>query len=522
MDTNFTLMKTLLLGTFLVILAPACVGQCTSIPLSYCARTDHNVAGGAAPRLGAAGTSTTDPDFGGKVLRVTSSGYAGTSAGHDFILPVGYNPTFSPDDLYLLIQDFSGGKYVQGINTATSPISLSGSPINVNGSPNPGWYSAIGFSAVSDILYGWSPSYKTLQSWDLNTSHAATTIYDFSAMPGFTIATPYAPLGPWWDHSDGWFCAASDRQDVGTELGCYNKSTTKTQVLNLASATEQQNSGAAIALDNLTASQLAGCGIHNTLISFDGTWATITVNGCTAFPHYTTTGQILWQLGTNHVVIDVYDSGHSAMGFGSTLISKTSNTCGGGGYDSRAWAYKIGSNTGAYASPHHVLMPGCVSTTSDPDLDSHESWFDNKNDANANAYPLIVWSITGNSRPNTGAYLEWEIVAMQTSAALAQWNLSNWGANVPSTIWRLAHSYNEAISAQCSEMAYATLGMTADGKYIAFESDWNGQTGTGTCTNSRRIDVFILDATTSVGRELKPSSAGGELAPPASVTATVQ
>ena len=63
-------------------------------------------------------------------------------------------------------------------------------------------------------------------------------------------------------------------------------------------------------------------------------------------------------------------------------------------------------------------------------------------------------------------------------------------------------------------MAYATIGVSADGKYIAFESDWNGQTGAETFKNYKRIDVFILDATTS--------GVGVGPAPPKTPTATVQ
>lgn len=489
-------MKTLLVGTFLVVLAPGCLGQCTSIPLSYCGRTDQNVASGAAPTLGASGTTTTDPDFGSKVLRVTASGFDGEPMGYSYSTLIGYNPSFSYDDDYFLFTGTYGRYYVQPLNPSTTPISFNGSVINANGSPNPGWYTPQGFSAVSDILYGWGSDYATLQSWDLNTSHAATSIVNFkTSIPGYTVTTMYAPLGPWWDHSDGWFCTGSDEQDTGTEMGCYNKSTGHTQVLNLAAATEQQNSGSPVALDNLSTSQLKGCGIHETELSFDGTWATITVNGCTAFPKYTTSGIIFWELGTNHVTYDVYEqSSHNVAGYGSILISKWSNSC--NSYDSRSWAYKDENNTGTYASPHYVSMPACLNPPAVL-FDAHESWFGNQNDANVNAYPFIMWSNTNTT--NTGGYMEWEIDAIQTGPAQTQFNLGNWGDMVPSTIWRLAHTYNDPINSQCPQAIYTTLAESFDGKYISFSSDWGGQTGKGTCNNNRRIDVFILDAATSVG-----------------------
>jgi hypothetical protein len=53
-------------------------------PMSYNAITNTHTYRGSAPTLGAAGTTTTDPDFRTKVMRITQSGSCSLTSGYSF------------------------------------------------------------------------------------------------------------------------------------------------------------------------------------------------------------------------------------------------------------------------------------------------------------------------------------------------------------------------------------------------------------------------------------------------------
>jgi hypothetical protein len=142
-------------------------------------------------------------------------------------------------------------------------------------------------------------------------------------------------------------------------------------------------------------------------------------------------------------------------------------------------------------------MYGCSIVIPDANnFDAHVSWLNNKNDGNVNKYPVIVLPFpSASSDTNHNYYMEWDIDAIDTAPALKAWNASRFLTGPTATVWRIAHTFNDPWAAQCSAAAYLSPNVSQDGRYIVFHSDWKGGTGKGTCTNSRRLDMFIADAT---------------------------
>jgi hypothetical protein len=467
--------------------------QCAGIPLTYCGPTDTTVRSGATPTLGAVGTETTDPDFSTKTLRITASASCSESPGGNYASNDGrgWQSVWSSDDSQLMFNDDNGWDYVT--ITGSNPITTTGTCTNIK--PNK-LHDSIGYSHVTPhLIYGMASDDKTLSSWDTVPAHAITNIKDMTTIPGFTLGGSQ-PYNLEIDFNDAWFCVVNNTQDTGTQVGCYNKNTTNTQVLNLAAATEQLNGSAPVALNNLSAAQLANCGIHDITIGGDGAALFISANGCTAFP-LGAPNELIWQLGTNNIsyIPNVnYGSSHLAMGFNSVLINSPGNQPPCGSF-SLGWKMWTGGNLGTSGSPNFVGLTPCAAGIGEQ-YDDHLSWINNKNDANANAYPIIEMGEKDNA-PLNNVWPEWEILAIQTAPALTLLNASTFGGEATGTVWRLGHSWNDPTNTQCSGMTFVSPSVSPDGKYISYTSDWMGQTGTGGCTNGRRIDVFVLDATTA-------------------------
>lgn len=475
-----------------------------NIPLTYCGQTDTSSYSAAPPTLGAAGTNTTDTDFHSVSLRVTQSGSCSEAAGGSFSANGGngWNRSWEKNDSKVLVNSETNNWYYQGIDTTTSPISFTGSCVSVTAK----LHDTVGFSqATANLMYGYcSHSGSTLCSWDTVPADSATTITDFASIPGFTLNSPYLLV---WDNSDAWFCITNTGQDSSTQIGCYNKSNGNTQVLNLAAATEQQNSGSPVALDNLTSTQLAGCGTHTVVIGLDGTWMFISMNGCSGFPDGNQ-GEMFWQLGTNHVTwvptgAGIYSSSHLAMGYNGAFINSPGDqppcpTYGIG------WKYWLAPTPGTFAAPHYSGLAPCIDPTEQ--YDDHLTWANNVNDANANAYPVIGMG-EHDSGANSNGYLEWEIVALETGPALTLLNASTFETEANGRVWRLGHTFNTTATAQCSYMTYVSPNVSPSGKYISYTSDYEGGTGTnGDCTNNHRTDVFVLDATSQGSGPTPPST----------------
>ena len=455
-------------------------------PTSYNAITNTNTYRGSAPSLGAAGTTTTDPDFKTQILRITQSGSCNLTSGYSFASNegTGWSRTINSNDTAVLLNGQSGGWYVQPVKLSSSSMALNGGCVEV-APPLAG--TEMNFYATNpSLVYGLDSDGAHFDSYNWSTS-TKTQVFDVAAIPGFAPATLFLAT---CDGNDSWCATSSNTQNEGTQAAFYNIKTGATEVVNIANATVQIGSASPVAMDHATSSLLAGCAIHEIIPGLDGAWWAITLDRCTnpSLPHGF--DNLFWRLGTHHVTY-IHDTnevgGHEAMGVGATYVAAPGSPPGCSPY-SNYWTVlwdltNLGSNPGNWAG-----VFSCSPIWGSDD--NHFSWLNNYNDIDANSYPIL--SLTTAATTNTGAPYEWELDMLNMAAANAARKIGvyrTWPSS--ETVWRIAHTYNDPVNRQCAAQGYQSPNISSDGKYISFTSDWLGETGTGTCTNRRRTDVFL-------------------------------
>ncbi len=471
------------LGVFLAVL-PIISGPTN--PLSYNAVTDTATHSGAAPSLGAAGTTTTDPDFSTRVLRVTQSSSCGLASTHSFASNegTGWSRTINSNDTAVLVNADSGGWYVQPVTLSSGGLALNGSCVTVVG-PLVG--SEINFYATNpSLVYGLDSDNAHFDSYNW-TNATKTQVFDVATIPGFTRTTLFLAT---CDGNDAWCATASNTQGNGTQVAFYDLKNGNTAVVDIAAATVQIGSATPMAMDNATASLLTACKIHEIIPDLNGAWWTITLDSCTSgsLPHLF--DNLFWEMGTNHVTY-IQDTnevgGHEAMGVDGTYTASPGSPPGCSPY-SNYWNVlwdltNLGGNPGNW-----VGVFNCSSIWGSDG--NHLSWVNDYNDQSANSYPIL--SMTTTVASNTGVPYEWELDMLNMAVANATRKAGTYGTWPSSeTVWRIAHSYNDPVNSQCAAQSYQSPNISPDGKYASFTSDWLGGTGTGTCANSRRTDVFI-------------------------------
>lgn len=460
----------------------------SSNPLSYNAVTDTLAHNSAPPTLGAAGTTTTDPDFSSEVLRVTQSASCGVSAGRSFSANegTGWLRTVNSNDTAVLFVTDNGAWYVQPLSLAGT-MSLNGSCVLV-----PFNETAMEFSATNpDLVFGLDVDGIHFDSFNW-TTNVTTQLVNVHGISGFSPTSLYLS---YCDSNDAWCATSSSTQDKGTEAAFYNLQTGHTAVVNLAAATVQLDSNSPVAMDNVTAAFLAGCGIHEMIPSLDGTWWDFTVNGCSfsGLPHGF--DSLYWQVGTNHVAY-IQDTnevgGHEAMGNGVYINAPGASVGCSGSFVSNAMALWNPSTFGGDPG-NWVGVTNCSSVWTGDFSAQHFAWLNNFPDSSSNSYPILNLFTTASA--NAGDVYEWELIMIDMAAANAALKAGGpyqvWPSSSP-TVWRIAHTYNDPFNNQCPAQAYQSPNISQDGKYALFTSDWLGQTGVGTCANARRTDVFLV------------------------------
>lgn len=504
------------LGLIIGALMICCPAYAQTNPISYTAalavgnscggatlNTNLNTCSGSAPTLGAAGTTTTDPDFGNKVLRVTdTSSYCSigtpdrsyiTQQGGSFR---GFNSASPPSAI--LVGDVDGDFYVQPLSLGSMTTAAGCQIIIGGGSTIFGGTTPVFAATNPNLIYGIDTDGVHFDSYNWVTKAKTQLINTSTAIPGFTPIHTYLNYGDALDH---WFCFSSNTQDSGTLVGCWNQNTGNTAVANLGAATTQSNSASAVAMDNLTSTNLAGCAVHEIQSVLSGIYWVITVDGCSTPPVSPNFEAFHWQVGTNHVFYNEDPNAGGGEGyFGYDLTFKEIGGCS-PFVDAATAMFKedaFGGNPSNWAgvtpcSPQY-LFNYC---------NAHASYLNDYNDSYVDQYPFLFFQITQSSTTSTtgcpklsGDTNEFEIIMVQDSVAYATLMVPTY-RTYPSTVaeWRIAHTYNDAIDDQCPWIGYTAAQISQDGKYAAFSSDWQGGTGTGIdgCSGSpsRRTDVFI-------------------------------
>lgn len=234
--------------------------------------------------------------------------------------------------------------------------------------------------------------------------------------------------------------------------------------------------------------------IHAAAMGQGGTWLLLTAgtclnNGCAASPtwkNYFWNIQTLTETALTTATGDA--CGHFALGYSSAI-----NQCFyGSGYNSTQWYQRpmVAPNT---SPPTGVINSG--SPAGSTSLDQHASWAtDNSSDTG----PFCTSTDTGAFAVSYPYDNEINCVAM----------------NGTGTVWRFAHTYATHQSASF-EAEIALGGVSADGKWFLWTSDWDGMLGntsgtSNSCTlgTNCRNDVFIVALTQSKVTEAPAAPTG--------------
>jgi len=494
-------------------------------PTSYNTITNHSTYTGAPPALGAAGTTTHDPDFGPAgigtaVMRVTQAGSCGTGATNGFYANegIGWQRSFNSNDTAILFySDYNGVSWwVQPVTLNGSTMSLNGSCISIPfGAPT-----TMDFSAVhSNLIYGLSGNY--FSSWDWTTHPGSPThLVNLATIPGFTLTSPYLSE---CDDNDAWCATSNNVQNYGQQAAFYNLQTGHTMVFNfynssLGTPSVQIDSGTPVSTDAVITNQLSACYIHSIVMSRDGTWAEFVPDdagsngGCTGLRALMSgsgpNSELFWQIGTNHLqfMTDSYATGgHEAMGSGSIYTNIPGPSDGGCYMAEGKTLWNANNPGGGVNAGYWIGIDQCQTSWWTFGGWSHETWMNNHIDSYVNEYPTVI-----QFRPATISSTPYndELVAVQMSNAYTRLNAGGpyrtWATSPSPLIWRVMHQYNDTDGASggyCIQHYWNSPNVSPDGKYVTIETDWRGATGPGPCTKlnnylgtnvGNRTDVFIV------------------------------
>ena len=368
-------------------------------PLTYSAVTDTLVHNSAAPTLVAAGGQMTDPDFGTRFLRLTSATSCAAAGGSSFMPNegTGWTPTTNTNDTAILFASSNGWWYVQ-------PVTLNGSAMALNGAcvqiPISSGNTALYFSATNPaLIFGIHGNYFASYNWQTGVT---TNIFDVATIPGFTVHSLYLAF---CDHADTWCATSNNSQNAGTQLAFYNLKTGATAVYDLAAATVQLGSATPVSMIGWTATDGAGCGIHETIPDPTGAYWDITLDTCTN--HKSPWDSLFLQVGTaNMFYIKDTDEvgGHEAMGVGPVYVNMPGTSEGVANCSPYQWSMNLWNVTnvgGGVNAGNWVGVSSCNSvwnavTNAETGADeTHMSWINNYPDAGANQYPIMVAFLEG-------------------------------------------------------------------------------------------------------------------------------
>lgn len=451
-------------------------------PTYSCSRTDLLPAKLVNPvptmgNLSGAGRIITDPSFGSHVARITdaatnpgmmnrtySAGQGGSSDAN----------IWNVDSTLLFIYDTGGGMFPM----AFDPPSMKAARLYTSSYPVDGGLKLDDDGGVwsfrdPNVLYTFGPLTPTLSKYDFSdrvNPPTPTPLFDFRSgshcLPaGFKAS--WSTVGGGNSDDTVFGVAYSDKGGQGTGVyavaykvgeGCTLYNTQTGQVTG-----DWGTRGTVTVPDRFT--------IHNVKLSKDGNWLVIVSTTCFAGP---CDGVFFWQVGTTTVNAcgKIGCGGHWSEGY-TTWINSDGTPNSGGTYQTGQYKARKFSSLG---DPREVIsqFPAGLQTP----FDQHASW---NNVDPADSYPFFSSTWT----PDTSDGKPWynEILGMSP---------------VDGTVWRFAHTYITAASHRFGTQ-YAIGGVSQDGRFFAFSSDWMGtlgsESGSPACTigTDCRGDVFVVE-----------------------------
>lgn len=408
---------------------------------------------GAPPAAGRAGTYIVDTSIptNTRILRVTDAddiAALGASPNATFATPaLGDRNVWGADNKHALYLDNDAGSwYVLTLDLGQFP--------------NPGTIVSkrrlpvydLSFSYTNpDYIYGRSGA--VFQRYQISTGQI-TNLFDASTIRGWDFTPAYQSYFA-LSGDDQWMCLLDGIQDEARIVACYNQATGARRLLDIAAgAIDGQPIGTAY----------PATAIHG--IDF-GSGASLFIMAAGGATNTT------WELNKPLSIIPeetVWTNNHSATGVNGLVRGHSPVAS-----DSRGFVYKPLSqmnNTTAW----YELNPAVPAPTN-WDNENHLSW-SNNDPANPDKAPVIIQTALKYAHSTT-LWLDNEIFAMRMDGVQQQ-------------VWHFFHTYTRVIDWGCP--TYLTSPHPSrDGKWVLFNSDWNGTLGSGSPSCGYRMDVFLAE-----------------------------
>jgi hypothetical protein len=415
-----------------------------------------------APELGLAGTATTDPDTGNRVLRVTAPGSFGEPLAAAFkTFDAGWVRAWSADSRRFIVSSWggSGRRYVQNFDPETMTLG--------NSMPLPIAAHSFEFDQhTPDLLVGLSEGIA--KSYNLVTKVWATV---FDPRSVGWAGTPWKSV---WGGTT--VCIAGGGQDKGFRTICYDRVRHLTWQIDYRAQTINGRPFPVL-LRGATVRLPATVTHHEVVLSPDGRWLAIDTHGnsqcneASLGDYAGTTLFLSLETRTGYEWNIACGGTHWAYGYDGLLAQSTSprfcaSGIDGAPGDSRAVALRPSDSMldlefSQIQAHSFFTNPGWSTAV-------HLTWANNRD----NQQPVIAAAVGG-----TGVMGN-ELVALETTQP------EHMGR-----VWRIGQHWS---TTACSFFVYVSPQVDPSGRFALWPSDWQGQTGTGTC-NGRRPDVFVFE-----------------------------
>jgi hypothetical protein len=429
------------------------------------------------PSLGAAGSVAIDPDTRNRVLRVTgpgSFGEAGTTAFKGF--DGGWRQLWNATSTRFLVVSWNTSRVKNTMNR----VDFNPGTMAVTGSvPVPYQFTDVEWDQKDpDLLVGIADG--VAKTYNVRTQ-AWTTVFN----PAATNWGAKPWLSGWGGNSA---CVAEGPQDLGYRLVCYDRAAKTSRVYNLRAQTVN-GAKFPVYYKGQPISLPGNISVHTVIVSPDGNWMALDTHNNKAcsvgsLNNYAITSLVIDLRNNVGYEWSVACGGtHWAYGYDSVMVQSSSpkwtSTGANGPCNSDSRGIGRRRTDGAIDSSYISTAPCRFFSPATWNVSVHLSWTNNQSGANANNYPIVM--ATANEGVSN-SFMWGELAAMEMGTAAYQ-----------ARLWRFAQTWNDRSTDQCGFLAYASPSVSRDGKWALFLSDWRGQTGTGTCTNKRRTDMFVFE-----------------------------
>ncbi|MGA9041773.1 MAG: hypothetical protein WB421_14670 [Terriglobales bacterium] len=422
-------------------------------PPNYCARTDRKVEPYPAtpPKIGPAGSSVTDPNFGTRILRVTDNKTDSKRDGGALMTPSSAEQNSWNSTSTRFYVETSGGQYLlYDFDPATMTAHQSHSLGTAwGGEPQFGY-------TQPNMMYGFGPRSTEFQQYDASNDkvtilHNITSCVKLEADDiGHSITVSAddnrmeTGVGP--KQGENYIVYIYDRQK-----GCrwYN---TKTGEI----GGKWGPTGTTPMPDRFT--------IHNVRMSKSGKYVYVARANPQPRHHW-----VIWEVDTMNVVICPSEcSGHRALGYSHLL-----------GPSGQSHPMDLLIRPLNNLEESRQLIPG-LGRTDGYWYDQHFSW-NNANPDDTNPICLSTYRPSNPDTPGTPLAVDgpWEneVLCVATDGK-------------DSKVWRFAHTFSTAKNGFWST---PRGNVSPDGRFFMFTSDWEDQLGETPNGKKYRTDVFIIE-----------------------------